>query len=64
MFTSPSQHVDVEILNRTGGKGVDVVINSRTERELQQSVRSVRYHGVILHLSSCEETVNSKIGKN
>uniref|UniRef100_A0A6G1SJY0 Fatty acid synthase n=1 Tax=Aceria tosichella TaxID=561515 RepID=A0A6G1SJY0_9ACAR len=56
--TSFEQHV----LRQTGGKGVDVVLNSLSEEKLQASVRSLGSHGRFLEIGKYDLSQNNPLG--
>ena len=57
--TSFEQHV----LRQTGGKGVDLVLNSLSEEKLQASVRCLAQHGRFLEIGKYDMSQNNPIGK-
>jgi fatty acid synthase len=56
--TSFEQHV----LRQTGGKGVDVVLNSLSEEKLQASVRALGSHGRFLEIGKYDLSQNNPLG--
>ncbi|OCT62677.1 fatty acid synthase [Xenopus laevis] len=56
--TSFEQH----ILNRTGGKGVDLILNSLAEEKLQASLRCLARHGRFLEIGKYDLSNNSPLG--
>lgn len=56
--TSFEQHV----LRQTGGKGVDVVLNSLSEDKLQASVRALGSHGRFLEIGKYDLSQNNPLG--
>ena len=57
--TSFEQHV----LRQTGGRGVDVVLNSLSEEKLQASVRCLAQHGRFLEIGKYDLSQNNPLGK-
>ncbi|KAM5273320.1 fatty acid synthase [Ctenodactylus gundi] len=56
--TSFEQHV----MRHTGGKGVDLVLNSLAEEKLQASVRCLGYHGRFLEIGKFDLSNNHPLG--
>eukprot|EP00079_Xenopus_tropicalis_P028199 XP_012822994.1 PREDICTED: fatty acid synthase [Xenopus tropicalis] len=56
--TSFEQH----ILSRTGGKGVDLILNSLAEEKLQASLRCLARHGRFLEIGKYDLSNNSPLG--
>ena len=56
--TSFEQHV----LRQTGGRGVDVVLNSLSEDKLQASVRALGSHGRFLEIGKYDLSQNNPLG--
>lgn len=56
--TSFEQH----ILRQTGGRGVDVVLNSLSEEKLQASVRCLAQHGRFLEIGKYDLSQNNPLG--
>jgi len=56
--TSFEQHV----LRETGGRGVDLVLNSLSEEKLQASVRCLAQHGRFLEIGKYDLSQNNPIG--
>lgn len=56
--TSFEQHV----LSMTGGKGVDLVLNSLAEEKLQASLRCLARHGRFLEIGKYDLSNNSQLG--
>ena len=51
------------ILRATGGRGVDVVLNSLAEDKLQSSVRLLAQHGRFLEIGKFDLSNNSPLGR-
>lgn len=56
--TSFEQH----ILRETGGRGVDVVLNSLADDKLQASVRCLAKHGRFLEIGKLDLSNNTPLG--
>lgn len=53
---------EYDILERTGGKGVDLVLNSLAGELLQASVRCLREHGRFLEIGKADLANNTGLG--
>ncbi|KAK7080814.1 hypothetical protein SK128_019451 [Halocaridina rubra] len=59
---SRNQSFEYDVLERTGGKGVDVVLNSLAGDLLQASVRCLREHGRFLEIGKADLSNNTALG--
>ncbi|XP_029977804.1 LOW QUALITY PROTEIN: fatty acid synthase-like [Sphaeramia orbicularis] len=53
---------ETHILRQTGGKGVDLVLNSLSEEKLQASIRCLSRHGHFLEIGKYDLSNNSPLG--
>uniref|UniRef100_T1ITL1 Fatty acid synthase n=1 Tax=Strigamia maritima TaxID=126957 RepID=T1ITL1_STRMM len=53
---------ETDVLRRTKGKGVDVVLNSLSDEKLQASVRCLAFHGRFLEIGKFDLSKNTPLG--
>lgn len=63
ILSSRSTLFEFNILNITKGRGVDVILNSLAEENLQASVRVLAQHGRFLEIGKFDLANNSSLGR-
>ncbi|KFD52748.1 hypothetical protein M513_06404 [Trichuris suis] len=59
---SRTSEFEFHIMHRTGGRGVDLVLNSLAEEKLHASVRCLAQHGRFLEIGKYDLAADSKLG--
>ncbi|CAG0911269.1 unnamed protein product, partial [Cyprideis torosa] len=62
ILNSRSTKFEVDILQKTSGKGVDVALNSLAEEKLQSTVRTLAEHGRFLEIGKFDLSQDHSLG--
>lgn len=60
--SSKDRYFELHVMRMTGGKGVDIILNTLADEQFQSSIRTIAQHGRFLELGKTDMTNNSKLG--